>query len=53
MAVWEGERPRSDEEAAETCQALYEQYIVREFPIEVTPKIREFVEALLATFPDL
>ena len=53
MAVWEGERPGSDADAAGTYQALYDQYIEREYPTEPTPKIREFVEALLATFPDL
>src|SRR3954467_4494560 len=52
MAVWEGDRP-SDEDAGEVFQALYERYIEREHPTEPTPRIREFAEALTATFPDL
>jgi hypothetical protein len=51
MAVWEGERPASNEDAAQTFEALYEQYVERE-PTVPTPKVREFVESLLARFPD-
>lgn len=53
MAVWEGDRPESDDEAAKTCDSLYERYIDREYPTEPAPKIKEFAEALTATFPDL
>jgi hypothetical protein len=53
MAVWEGERPASDKEAAQTYRALYDRYIESEYPTEATPRIKEFVETLLATFPDL
>ena len=53
MAVWEGDRPQSDEDAGQTFKALYDKYVGREYPIDPTPKIKEFVEALTATFPDL
>jgi hypothetical protein len=53
MAVWEGERPGSDDEAVQTFERLYEQYIETSDAAEPSPKIREFVESLLETFPDL
>jgi hypothetical protein len=53
MGVWEGERPGSNEDAAEAFEALYDLYIERENETEPTPRIKEFVEALLAEFPDL
>jgi hypothetical protein len=53
MAVWEGDPPESKDAAAATFEALYDQYIQREYPTEPTPKIKEFVEALLARYPDL
>lgn len=53
MAVWEGERPATDDDASRTFAALYDRYLQREYPTEPTPKIKEFVDALLATFPDL
>ena len=34
-------------------EALCDRYIEREYPTEPTPKIKEFVETLTATFPDL
>ena len=52
MAVWEGDRP-ADEAAGEMFDALYDRYIEREYPTEPTAKIKEFVETLTATFPDL
>jgi hypothetical protein len=52
VAVWEGDRP-SDEEAGQVFEALYDRYINREYPTEPTPKIKELVGTLTATFPDL
>jgi predicted small integral membrane protein len=52
MAVWEGDRP-TDDAAGEVFEALYDRYIEREYPTEPTSKIREFVETLTTTFPDL
>jgi hypothetical protein len=52
MAVWEGERPSSDDEALQMFEALYERYVEREPGGEPMPKIREFVAALLERFPD-
>jgi hypothetical protein len=52
MAVWEGERPSSDEEAAQTFETLYERYVEGEPDSEPTPRIAEFVAALLERFPD-
>jgi predicted small integral membrane protein len=52
MAVWEGERP-SGEDAGQVFEALYDRYIEREYPTEPTPTIKEFVETLTTTFPDL
>lgn len=53
MAVWEGERPASDDDAAQTFESLYDRYVENEDPAEPTPKIAEFVRTLLATFPDV
>ena len=53
MAVWEGERPTSDQDAVQTFEALYEQYVEQDDPTEPSPRIREFVSALLERFPDL
>ncbi|MFB4280739.1 hypothetical protein ACBJ59_36000 [Nonomuraea sp. MTCD27] len=53
LAVWEGERPSSDQEAGETHSALYEQYIDTDVEIPPTPLIAKFVEQLLQRWPDL
>jgi hypothetical protein len=53
MAVWEGERPATDKDGARAFKELYDRYIEREYPTEPTAKITEFVENLLARFPDL
>jgi hypothetical protein len=54
LAVWEGERPADDAEALRTYQALYERYIGgSDDPVEPTPKIRRYVEALLERWIDM
>ncbi len=48
LAVWEGERPH-ESAAGATFTALYDQYIGQDdsTPLEPTPAIRAYVEALL------
>lgn len=53
LAVWEGERPRTDADAAEAFEALYAQHTDADPSPEPTPAIRRYVEALLASYPDL
>lgn len=53
MAVWEGDRPESDSDAVQMFEMLYDRYIEQEHSTEPTPKLKEFVEALTVTFPDL
>jgi hypothetical protein len=54
LAVWDGERPSGDEEAARTFRALYDRYVDGQ-PENITPSpaILGYVEALLARHPDL
>ncbi len=49
LAVWQGERPRTDAEALR----VFEQLIEERDDAEPTPAIRRYVEALLARYPDL
>ncbi|MFF0346028.1 hypothetical protein [Kribbella sp. NPDC004875] len=53
LAVWEGDRPASDELAEDAFQALYEKYVEAEEPIPPSPRIAAFVAALLARWPDI
>jgi hypothetical protein len=53
VAVWEGEEPASDEEAARTFDELYAQYIEGEDETPPTERITAYVGALLARYPDL
>ena len=53
LAVWEGDRPASDEVAYTTFQALYEKYVQAEEPVQPSPRLTAYVEALLARWPDL
>ncbi|GAA4919961.1 hypothetical protein HD597_006066 [Nonomuraea thailandensis] len=53
LAVWEGERPSSDQEAGERHNALYQQYIDADVDFPPTPTIAMFVEQLLRRWPDL
>lgn len=53
MAVWEGERPASDEQAGEIFSALYDRYLESEgLDVSPTDRIRHYVEALLERWPD-
>ena len=49
LAVWEGARPSSDAEAARMFETMLERNANR----EPAPSIRNYVEALLARYPDL
>ncbi|GAA3576463.1 hypothetical protein [Kribbella ginsengisoli] len=53
LAVWEGDRPASNEEAAATFQALYEKYVEDEEDTHPSPRLTAYVEALLARWPDI
>jgi hypothetical protein len=52
MTVWEGAPPADDVTARATFEALYEQYIKREYPTQPTSKIAEFVAVLVERWPD-
>jgi len=53
LAVWEGERPKSNGEAGKTFEALMAKYQEADESPEPTPALRRYVEALLAKYPDL
>ncbi len=53
LAVWEGERPSSDEEAGAIHSALYDWYVDSDEEFAPAPLLVEFVNALLARWPDL
>lgn len=52
MTVWEGEPPADDASARATFDALYEQYVEREYPTLPTSKIVGFVAILVERWPD-
>jgi hypothetical protein len=52
MAVWDGELPADDAAARATFEALYEQYVKREYPTPPTSKIAQFVAILVERWPD-
>lgn len=52
LAVWEGERPVSDAEAAEAYARIMDPLETAE-PEPPTPAITAFVQALLAHWPDI
>ena len=51
FAVWDGERPANPDDARGIFDALYRQYVESGEQAAPTPKIRAFVEALLARIP--
>lgn len=52
LAIWEGERPSSDKDAANAYAELYSRYIEREYPTPPTDAIARYVNTLLARWPD-
>ncbi len=52
LAVWEGDRPSDDEAAAEQYASLMDLMEAGDLG-EPTPRIRAYVEALLARWPDI
>jgi hypothetical protein len=53
LAVWEGERPKTNAEAKKTFEALFAQHQEAEKSPKPTPAIRRYVKALLVKYPDL
>jgi hypothetical protein len=53
LAVWEGQLPDTNEAAAATFRDLCDRYLAAEDPPGPTPRIRRYVEALLARWPDI
>ncbi|MGQ0844900.1 MAG: hypothetical protein ACT4QF_12265 [Sporichthyaceae bacterium] len=51
LVIWEGERPLDLEAGIEEMRAMGRLYLMDE-PVEPTPAIRRFVEALTAIWPD-
>ncbi len=53
LAVWEGSRPATDEEAQRTFERLHETHLGGASEVEPTPAIARYVHALLERWPDL
>jgi hypothetical protein len=55
LAVWEGERPADDQAAFAQYKECVERYLEGgvAVPVPPTDRIRGYVEALLAVYPDL
>ncbi|ATO15372.1 hypothetical protein CO540_17270 [Micromonospora sp. WMMA2032] len=52
LAVWEGDLPANDEAAGEAYEAHYQRYFESEEQ-PPTPRIRAYVDAVAARWPDL
>jgi hypothetical protein len=52
LAVWEGARPRTNEDGAAEFAQLHANYIDGK-PVKPTPRITAFVAAVTAKYPDL
>jgi hypothetical protein len=53
LAVWEGDRPANDLAAAAEFRRLYDRYREAGAPVEPSPRIAAYVQALLARYPDI
>jgi hypothetical protein len=51
LAVWVGRRPESDEAASVAYEQLMDRMEAGDFDAEPSPRIRAYVEALLARWP--
>jgi hypothetical protein len=51
--VWDGPQPASDAEAAQTFEELYERFIESDDEFPPNASIAEYVNTLLARYPDL
>lgn len=51
IAVWEGKRPADDTAGSHECQSMLQRHLIND-PQPPTPRIRQFVEALRATWTD-
>jgi hypothetical protein len=52
LAIWQGDVPSSDKEAARMHGQLYKEYLDSETPSPAVEAISSFVEALTARWPD-
>ncbi|WIX78677.1 hypothetical protein QRX50_46315 [Amycolatopsis carbonis] len=53
LAVWEGDRPPSDQAAGDAFGLLYERHIESDVQEPPSDRIRAFVSALLDRYPDI
>ncbi|MEV6595580.1 hypothetical protein AB0M36_01810 [Actinoplanes sp. NPDC051346] len=53
LAVWEGDRPATDQEAGTVLQALATRYLEEEVDTPPTARIASFVDSVLARWVDL
>jgi hypothetical protein len=53
LAVWEGDRPVDNEEAARILDQLYTELMASGQRIDPSPRITDYVEGLLARWPDI
>ncbi|MBT8217843.1 MAG: hypothetical protein KJO17_13410 [Acidimicrobiia bacterium] len=53
LAVWEGEQPDSDADAAKAFGELVDRYLEQGVAEPTTRAVREYVEALLERWPDI
>lgn len=53
LAVWDGEKPRDDDEAGRVFDEFYERHLGSEdVTTEPSPRIEAYVEALVQRYPD-
>ncbi|WP_107066126.1 MULTISPECIES: hypothetical protein [unclassified Streptomyces] len=52
LAIWQGDNPSSDREAAKEHDRLYEEYLEVDELMPVTDVIADFLEALTERWPD-
>lgn len=52
LVIWEGQRPEDDAAVARAWLGISRRYLMDDEPVEPTPAIREFVEALTEQWTD-
>ena len=53
LAVWEGDRPATDDDALRTFEQLYDELMESDQPIPPTARIQRYVDDLVTRWPDI
>jgi|KBSSwiStaDraftv2_1062776.scaffolds.fasta_scaffold48573_4 hypothetical protein len=53
LAVWEGDRPATDDDALRTFEQLYDELMESDQPIPATARIQRYVDDLVTRWPDI